>query len=95
MTDFMKTVVDAETGVVSEVPWDDDDHAAHQADMAEAEARKAAAEAAAPHRAILAQIAILEAKETPRRLAEAVLSDAGKAWLEDNRAQIAALRSEL
>jgi len=45
-----------------------------------------------PHEAILAEIAALEATVTNRRLREAALTEAGKAWLADVDAQIAALR---
>lgn len=62
---------------------------------AEADAREAAEVALAGRRSILQQIAALEAKENPRRLAEAVLSAEGRTWLENNRAQIAALRAQL
>ena len=51
---------------------------------------------AATHNApILAQIADLEASVTDRRLREAMLTDAGRAWLADVDAQIAALRGTL
>lgn len=42
--------------------------------------------------AIDAQILALEALQTPRRIREAALTEAGKAWLADLDAQIAALR---
>jgi hypothetical protein len=45
--------------------------------------------------AIKAQIATLEASCTERRWREAVMSDAGKAWLANVDAQIAALRASL
>lgn len=48
--------------------------------------------APAPNVAIDAQIAALEASVTQRRLREAALTEAGKAWLADVDAQIAALR---
>jgi len=48
-----------------------------------------------PRQEILSQIAALEATVTNRRLREAALSDAGKAWLADADAQIAALRASL
>lgn len=41
-----------------------------------------------------AQIAALEAKETPRRIAESITSDVGMKWLVENRQKIAALRSQ-
>ena len=37
----------------------------------------------------------LEAQETPRRLAESVLSDDGKAWLTANREKIVIERAKL
>ncbi len=42
-----------------------------------------------------AEIARLESLETPRRLAEAVLTTEGKTWLEANRALIAIERAKL
>jgi len=48
--------------------------------------------APAPNAAIDAQILALEATVTQRRLREAALTEAGKAWLADLDAQIAALR---
>ena len=44
---------------------------------------------------ILRSISALEGNETPRRLAESVLSDAGKTWLTSNREKIAIERSKL
>lgn len=41
------------------------------------------------------QILMLEATVTPRRMREAVLTDAGKAWLENVDASIADLRKRL
>jgi len=41
-----------------------------------------------------AQIKELESLETPRRLAEAVISDSGREWISGNRKKIAALRSQ-
>ena len=49
----------------------------------------------APKDAALAEIDRLEALETPRRLAEAVLTDEGKAWLQANRNLIATERGKL
>jgi hypothetical protein len=43
----------------------------------------------------LEQINVLEAKVTPRRQREALLTDAGKVWLADIDAQIAVLRAQL
>ena len=56
---------------------------------AEQNARRDAEEAAfaeaAPKNLILRKIAKLEAQQTPRRLAEAILTDDGKTWLQSNR----------
>ena len=49
----------------------------------------------APKVAAQAEINRLEALETPRRLAESVLSDEGKAWLTSNRDKIATERGKL
>jgi hypothetical protein len=49
----------------------------------------------AANTAIKAEIARLEAKETDRRKAEAILTEEGRAWLSANRAQIATLRAQL
>ncbi len=49
----------------------------------------------ASERATKAAILSLEALETPRRLAESVLSDEGKAWLTANRDKIATERGKL
>ena len=46
-------------------------------------------------RAALTEIHRLESLETPRRLAESVLSDEGKAWLTANRDKIATERGKL
>lgn len=51
--------------------------------------------ASATTRAAKRAILDLEALETPRRLAESVLSDEGKAWLTANRDKIATERSKL
>lgn len=48
-----------------------------------------------PNAAIYAEILALENTVTQRRLREAALTDAGKAWLADVDAQIEALRKEL
>ena len=45
------------------------------------DAEEAAEAAAQPTRAIHGEIRRLESLETPRRLAESVLTDEGKAWL--------------
>ena len=50
--------------------------------------------APAPNAAIDAQIQALENTVTQRRLREAALTEAGKAWLADVDAQIAALRAQ-
>ena len=55
------------------------------------DAGKAEQIANAPYR----EIARLESQETPRRLAESVLSDEGKAWLTSNRQKIAIERAKL
>jgi hypothetical protein len=47
-----------------------------------------------PNAAVDAQILALEALQTPRRLREAALTAAGKAWLADLEARIAALRAQ-
>lgn len=39
-------------------------------------------------------IVALEAKETPRRIAESITSDVGMKWLVENRQKIAELRSQ-
>lgn len=88
-----KTVLNLETGVVETVALDD-------ADIAQADADKAAAEAAAPRLAILAQIRELENSITDRRWREAGPDDAGgtaagRAWLKGISDQIAALRASL
>lgn len=44
--------------------------------------------------ALDAQILALEATQTPRRMRDAALTDAGKAWLADLEAQIAGLRGQ-
>ena len=44
---------------------------------------------------ILSEIAALEATVTQRRVREAALTDAGKAWLAGVDSQIAALRTQL
>ena len=46
-------------------------------------------------RAALGAIQRLEASETPRRMAEATLTDEGKAWLQANRDLIATERAKL
>ena len=48
-----------------------------------------------PNAEILSQISALEFTVTNRRLREAALTDAGKAWLENVDAQITALRAQL
>ncbi len=51
--------------------------------------------AAATHEAILLVITALESTVTPRRIREAVTTDAGKTWLVAVDSQIAALRGSL
>ena len=46
-------------------------------------------------RNVLKEIRNLEGLETPRRLAESVLSDEGKVWLTANRDKIATERAKL
>ena len=48
-----------------------------------------------PRDEIQMRIVGLEALQTPRRMAEAVLTDEGRAWLVDLRSQIDALRAQL
>ena len=50
---------------------------------------------AAPKNLILRKIAKLEAQQTPRRLAEAILTDDGKTWLQSNRDLIAIEEAKL
>ena len=71
-----------------EVPLTADEEARYKAEAAQilADAPKVAAQA---------EINRLEALETPRRLAESVLSDEGKAWLTANRDKIATERGKL
>ena len=68
-------------------------------DMTQAEVEQAAVDAAqaemlAVNAALDAQILALEATVTQRRLREAALTEAGKAWLAGVDAQIAALRAQ-
>ena len=51
--------------------------------------------AASMNAPILSEIAALEATVTQRRVREAALTDAGKAWLAGVDSQIAALRTQL
>lgn len=83
-----KQIIDVSAGVAETVHLSDDEAALVLADRAEWEAK-------APRLAALAEIDRLERLETPRRLAEAVLTEEGKAWLTNNRAAIAAIRSAL
>jgi hypothetical protein len=80
--------VNAETGDARQVPLTG-------AELAEIEAARPALAAEAARRAILAEIAALEATVTNRRLREAALTEAGKAWLADVDARIAMLRGTL
>ena len=64
-------------------------------EVAQAEADAAQAERAAVNAARDAQILALEATVTQRRLREAALTEAGRAWLADVDEQIAALRAQL
>ncbi len=56
---------------------------------------KSGSDAATIRRTVMSEIHRLEALETPRRLAEAVLSDEGKAWLTASRDKIATERGKL
>tara|TARA_R100001594_G_C3923408_1_gene236293 strand:+ start:186 stop:485 length:300 start_codon:yes stop_codon:yes gene_type:complete len=49
----------------------------------------------ASRQVIINKIIELEALETPRRLAESILTDEGKAWLTSNRDKIATERGKL
>ena len=71
-----------------QVPFTDEEEAARDAE-------EAAEAAAHPTRAIHGEIRRLESLETPRRLAESVLTDEGKAWLTANRDKIATERGKL
>lgn len=57
-------------------------------------AAPAAPAAPDPNAAIDAQIAALEATQTPRRMRDAALTDLGKTWLQDLENRIAALRAQ-
>ena len=59
------------------------------------DAKVAALEANRPAQLAMQEIARLESLETPRRLAEAVLTTEGKTWLTNNRALIAVERAKL
>jgi len=72
----------------AKVQFSDEEETARDAE------EKAWADGAAT-RAALGEIHRLEALETPRRLAESVLTDEGKAWLTANRDLIAAERAKL
>lgn len=48
-----------------------------------------------PARNIRAEIAELEAQQTPRRIREAALTESGRDWLQSLETQIAALRAQL
>lgn len=80
--------------------WDAESHSQKERDctpeeIAEIDARKAAAIVESTNAAILSQITALEATVTQRRLREAVTTTEGKAWLTAVDAQIAALRAQL
>ena len=64
-------------------------------DIADIAASEAAAAGQAGRNSILAQIAGIEVTITPRRIREAMLTDAGKAWIASADAQITALRVQL
>ena len=80
----MRTVVNCETGEVTFVELTEEDLAQIEVDKI--------TNAKFP---IYDQIKTLEAKETPRRLSEAILTPEGAVWLQNNRAQITALRAQL
>lgn len=80
--------IDLATGecrVVDYTPEEEAAHAAAVAANAPAEARQER----------LSAITALEMTITPRRLREAVMTDAGRTWLELREAEIAALRAQL
>jgi len=64
-------------------------------EVTQRQADEAAYEAEKPRVAVLTEIQRLEALETPRRLAEAMLTQEGKDWLQASRDQIAAERAKL
>ncbi|HYD63327.1 MAG TPA: hypothetical protein VEC35_23425 [Noviherbaspirillum sp.] len=64
-------------------------------EVAEYEQRQAQAAIDAARNAILAQIVALEGTVTQRRMREALLTEAGAAWLANVDGQIAALRAQL
>jgi hypothetical protein len=70
------------------IPFTAEEEAIRDAEEAEEAAKQ-------PVKAIYKTIRELEALETPRRLAEAVLTVEGKTWLEANRALIAVERAKL
>jgi len=72
-------------GVITELPGDTPSQADQDKWTAEYKTWKAAMD----------EILRLEGLETPRRLAESVLTDEGKAWLTANRDLIAAERAKL
>lgn len=63
--------------------------------QAELEAILAAKNALTPNQKTLQSIATIEATITPRRLREALVSQAGKDWIAAQDAAIAALRAQL
>ena len=48
-----------------------------------------------PNIAIFAQISALESTQTPRRIRDAVLTPAGRAWMDALELEIASLRAQL
>ena len=62
---------------------------------AERDLQEAQWETTAPVREARKAIKDLESLETDRRKAEAILTEEGKLWLQNNRAQITALRAQL
>jgi hypothetical protein len=76
------------TGETSVIPMS-------EAEIETRETHNAEWEANAPRRETMSKISELESLETPRRLAESVLSDEGKTWLTSNREKIATERAKL
>ena len=87
--------VAAHGGFVAAKPDGTMDHWTVDADKKTLTFDKSASDAAASRRATLSEIHRLEALETPRRLAESVLSGEGKTWLTANRDKIATERGKL
>lgn len=82
-------------GFVAAKPDGTIDHWTVDADKKTLTFDKSASDTAANHRTVMSEIHRLEALETPRRLAESVLSGEGKTWLTANRDKIATERGKL